>query len=201
MRAVRKRDKSVRLFDNDLLERFSHAHPAMPLLLWMPLACWLLWRSLVVCHLAGGIVGLLAATGLIAWSFTEYAVHRFVFHHEPASRVGRRVLFVLHGVHHADPDDPTRLLLPLVPAGAGVGVLYGLFRLVLGPAWVEPFFASLLMGYLAYDYTHLAIHRWDLPTRLGRYLRRRHLLHHFVSPHARWGVTSPLWDWVFHTTG
>jgi len=159
MRAVRKRDKSMRLFDNDLLELFSHAHPVMPLLLWMPLACWLLWRSLVVCHLAGGIVGLLAPTGLIAWSFTEYAVHRFVFHHEPASRVGRRVLFVLHGVHHADPDDPTRLLLPLVPAEAGVGVLYGLFRLALGPAWVEPFFASLLMGCLAYDYTHLAIHR------------------------------------------
>jgi ribosome-associated toxin RatA of RatAB toxin-antitoxin module len=27
------------------------------------------------------------------------------------------------------------------------------------------------------------------------------MLHHFVTPDARWGVTSPLWDWVFRTMG
>jgi len=27
------------------------------------------------------------------------------------------------------------------------------------------------------------------------------MLHHFATPDARWGVTSPLWDWVFRTAG
>ena len=99
------------------------------------------------------------------------------------------------------PDDPTRLLMPPAPAVAALATLYALFRMLLGPAWVELFFACFLTGCLAYDYTHFAIHHRRPRTRRGRYLRRRHMLHHFAAPDARWGVTSPLWDWVFHTTG
>ncbi len=91
--------------------------------------------------------------------------------------------------------------MPLVPAAIGLASLYALFRAVLGSPLVEPFFAWFILGYLAYDYTHLAIHCRNPRTRLGKYLRRRHMLHHFVTPNACWGVTSPLWDWVMGTTG
>ncbi len=198
---MRGRDETVRLFENDLLERLSHVHPLTPLLLWMPLIAGLLWRTLALRRLEAGAVAALAAAGLLVWSLTEYTIHRFVFHLAPTSPVCRRLQFILHGVHHEDPDDPTRLLMPPAPAIAALAILYALFRIVLGPAWVEPFFASFLVGYLAYDYTHFAIHHRSPRTRLGRYLRRRHMLHHFVTPDARWGVTSPLWDWVFRTTG
>ncbi len=127
-------------------------------------------------------MGALAAGGLLVWTFTEYAMHRFVFHLAPSSPGRRRLQFMVHGVHHEQPDDPMRLLMPPVPAAILAGVLYGLFRMALGPALIDPFFASFLAGYLAYDYTHLAIHRGRPRTRLGRYLRRHHMRPPFRDP-------------------
>jgi dihydroceramide fatty acyl 2-hydroxylase len=191
----------VRIFDNPILERISHVHPVTPLLLWTPVVAWLSWRSFAVHRLESGTAIALGAAGLFVWTLTEYLVHRFAFHLAPTSRGRRRVQFIIHGIHHADPDDRTRLVMPPAPAIAASAALYGLFRAVLGPAWVEPFFACFIAGYLAYDYTHFAIHCRRPRTRVGRYLRRHHMLHHFVTPDARWGVSSPLWDWIFHSTG
>jgi len=194
-------DKSARLFNSHLLEGLSRVHPVIPLLLWTPLITWLLWRSFAVHRLDGAAVAALTVGGLSVWSFTEYATHRFIFHLRPTSAGWRRLQFIVHGVHHENPSDRTRLLMPPAPGAVVATISYALFRIILGPAWADPFFASFLAGYLVYDYTHLALHCGRQKTRLGRYLRRRHMLHHFVTPDARWGVTSPLWDWVFHTTG
>jgi sterol desaturase/sphingolipid hydroxylase (fatty acid hydroxylase superfamily) len=191
----------VRIFDNAVLERLSHVHPLTPLLLWMPLVAWLLWRSFAVHRLDSGIVVALGTAGLFVWTLTEYVLHRFAFHLAPTSRGRRRLQFIIHGIHHEDPHDRTRLVMPPAPAIAASAVLYGLFRAVLGAVWVEPFFACFILGYLAYDYTHFAIHYRTPRTRFGRYLRRHHMLHHFVTPNARWGVSSPLWDWIFRTSG
>jgi sterol desaturase/sphingolipid hydroxylase (fatty acid hydroxylase superfamily) len=197
---MREPRRSTRLFDSDLLERLSRAHPLAPLLLWAPVVALLLWRSVAVQGLGIGSLVALAAAGLFVWSLTEYLVHRFVFHLKPTTPGRRRLQFVLHGVHHADPDDLGRLLIPPAPAIIASLAFYALFRIVLGPVWVEPFFAFFLMGYLAYDYIHLGVHRGTLPTELGRYLRRQHMLHHHATPEARWGVSSPLWDHVFRST-
>jgi dihydroceramide fatty acyl 2-hydroxylase len=193
--------QGIRLFRNGVLEQLSHVHPAIPLLLWVPVVAWLLWRSVIVDRLETGALAVLGIAGLIVWSFAEYVLHRFVFHLAPGSPGRERLQFVMHGIHHHAPDDSTRWLMPPAPAIAGAAALFALFRIVLGPARVLPFFACFLIGYLVYDYTHFAIHHAGLRTRLGRYLRRRHMLHHFATPDARWGVTSPLWDWVFRTTG
>jgi len=64
---------------------------------------------------------------------------------------------------------------------------------------VEPFFAFFAVGYLLYDYIHWASHRVVFRNRVGRFLKRHHALHHFETPDARWGVSSPLWDHVFRT--
>jgi sterol desaturase/sphingolipid hydroxylase (fatty acid hydroxylase superfamily) len=194
-----KREVSGRLFDNVLLERLSHVHPVTPLLVWTPVIAWLLWRSFTVHGLGAGAVTGLGAAGLLAWTLTEYLVHRFVFHGSPTSPGRRHLQFVLHGIHHAYPNDPTRLVMPPAVAILGHTALYWVFRSLLGQVWVEPFFALFLMGYLAYDYIHLALHQGRPRTRLGRYLRRWHMLHHFENTRARWGVSSPLWDHVFST--
>jgi sterol desaturase/sphingolipid hydroxylase (fatty acid hydroxylase superfamily) len=124
-----------------------------------------------------------------------------VFHLEATTPIRRRLQFVVHGVHHETPADPTRLVMPPLPAIIAAATLYGVFRALLGSRYVEPFFAFFLIGYLAYDYLHVAAHRGRPRTRLGRFLQRWHMLHHFATPKARWGVTSPLWDHVFRTTG
>ena len=191
----------VRLFRSETLERLSRVHPATPVLLWAPVVAWLLWRSVVVERLEVAIIIVLGGAGLIAWSFVEYVLHRFVFHLASTSPAARRLQFVMHGIHHLEPDDSTRWLMPPVPAIAGGAVLFALAWILFGGVWVQPFFACFLIGYLVYDYTHFAVHHPGARTRFVRYLRRRHLLHHFATPDARWGVTSPLWDWIFGTTG
>jgi sterol desaturase/sphingolipid hydroxylase (fatty acid hydroxylase superfamily) len=190
-----------RLFDSDLLERLSRVHPVTPALVWVPLIAVLLWRSLTGPSLGSGTWVTLAAAGLLVWTLTEYAVHRFLFHLSPTTAWRRRLQFILHGIHHAHPGDRTRLLMPLAPAAIGHGAFYGLFRGLLGPIWVEPFFAFFLLGYLAYDYIHFALHHGTPRSRLRRQLRRWHMLHHFGDSRARWGVSSPLWDVVFRTAG
>jgi sterol desaturase/sphingolipid hydroxylase (fatty acid hydroxylase superfamily) len=194
-----RQGRSVRLFESEWLERLSRVHPLTPLLIWVPVIAWLLGRSLMVDRLEAGTLALLAAAGLLCWTLTEYLVHRFLFHLRPRSRVAQRLVFIVHGVHHETPDDPTRLLMP--PAGAiiGASILYAAFLGMLGRAWGDPFFAFFLIGYLTYDYIHLAVHRGSPRTRVGQFLWRRHMLHHFATPGARWGVSSPVWDHVFRT--
>jgi sterol desaturase/sphingolipid hydroxylase (fatty acid hydroxylase superfamily) len=193
------RGQSVRLFESDLLERLSRVHPLTPLLLWVPIIAWLLWRSLAAHRLALDALVALGAAGLLTWTLTEYLVHRWVFHLHPRSAAGRRLVFIVHGVHHEAPDDPGRLLMPPAPAGLICGLLYAGFWVLLGPRRVDAFFAFFLVGFLAYDYLHLAAHAGRPRTRVGRFLRRWHMLHHFATPRARWGVSSPLWDYVFRS--
>jgi sterol desaturase/sphingolipid hydroxylase (fatty acid hydroxylase superfamily) len=160
-----------------------------------------MWRSFAVHGLSVAAVVGFAVVGLLTWSLTEYLLHRHLFHIRPAGPFRARLQFVIHGLHHDDPLDPTRLVLPPVPTIIGAGVFYGAFRAVLGPLWAEPLFAFFAVGYLLYDYTHYASHRFVPWTRVGRALKRNHMLHHYATPDARWGVSSPLWDHVFGTTG
>ena len=193
--------ESVRVFDNPMLEALTHVHPATPLVLWGPLALWLMWRSVAVHHLPMETIAGFAVLGLLTWSLTEYVLHRYLFHLRPAGPFRARLQFVIHGIHHADPADPTRLVIPPAPSSIVAVLFYAAFRLALGPTRVEPFFAFFVVGYLLYDYIHYASHRVVPRTRVGRFIQRNHLLHHSVTPRARWGVSSPLWDHVFGTTG
>jgi fatty acid desaturase len=199
-RPRRRPYESIRVFDNPVLESLTHVHPVTPLLMWGPLAVWLIWRSFAVHHLTLGTVAGFAVLGLFTWSLTEYVLHRYLFHLRPAGPFRARLQFVIHGLHHADPADPTRLVIPPVPSSLAGLVFYAVFRAALGPTWVEPFFAFFAVGYLLYDYIHWASHRVVFRNRVGKFLKRHHALHHFETPDARWGVSSPLWDHIFRTT-
>jgi sterol desaturase/sphingolipid hydroxylase (fatty acid hydroxylase superfamily) len=200
-RSVAPSHRSVRVFDSPILEALTHVHPLTPLALWGPLALWLMWRAFAVHHLSVTTGASLAILGLLTWSLTEYVLHRHLFHLRPAGPLRARLQFVIHGLHHADPVDPTRLVIPPVPSAIAAALFYAAFRLVLGPTWVEPFFAFFAVGYLLYDYIHYMSHRLAPRNRIAARLRRNHLLHHSATPDARWGVSSPLWDHVFGTTG
>ena len=104
--------QSIRLFENNFLERLTHVHPIVPLVFWAPIASYLLWRSVWVHDLP--LLGLLASAviGIFTWSFTEYALHRFLFHFPAKSSVGKWLVFLFHGNHHHDPKDKTRLVMP-----------------------------------------------------------------------------------------
>jgi hypothetical protein len=191
---------TCRMFETPLIERFSRIHPATPFVFWVPIYSYLLYRGYehgMGVHEVFGV----ALVGLFLWTLAEYVLHRWVFHYVGPRLWQRRVHFILHGVHHDFPQDADRLVFPLgasIPMGVA---FYLFFRLLIGPVLVDPLFAGFGFGYLAYDGTHYAIHHFRMSSRWGKWIKRHHMIHHHTGAHARWGVSSPLWDWIFGTMG
>lgn len=183
------------LLDPAVLDRLSYADPRWLTLVYLPAGAWLLWqgRALGPLGLAGSYVA-----GLLVWSLLEYVAHRVTFHHAPTSRLQVALGYLLHGVHHAYPDDSRRWVMPLTVTLPISALLFLLFRGLFGMVGAA-MFAGFLHGYLTYDLLHYFIHKGRLPTRLGRYLRQYHLAHHYASPDRHFGVSSPLWDVIFRT--
>ena len=132
--------------------------------------------------------------------FAEYWLHRTVFHFEPDHPLGRRLHFIIHGVHHDHPNDRMRLVMPpsaSLPAGRRLPA--PLPRRRSAPRTGCAFSAGFLFGYLVYDMTHYHLHHHKPKTRLGKRLREQHMRHHFQDHDTGFGVSSPVWDHVFGT--
>lgn len=194
-----KKYQSIRIFKSDALERFTHVHPITPLVLWVPVIAYLFYLSSAIDHLSGSEVIRWAAAGFFIWTLFEYVLHRFIFHWTAQSPLQERIVYLMHGLHHDDPVDPTRLVMPPAAGLFLAVILFCIFRLVLGPLIIHGFFGGFLVGYLCYDYIHYAVHHFTPRTRIGKYLKQSHMTHHYVSHNARWGVSSPIWDYVFGT--
>jgi len=196
---AKRLQESIRLFQNPVLEALSHVHPLVPLMVWLPLVAWLLVRALWVHELNLLALSGVVLAGLVTWSLAEYLLHRFLFHFPAKSKLGRWLVFAFHGVHHDSPQDKTRLVMPPVPAALILAVLWLLFGLAVPRPWIEPFMAAFILGYLVYDYMHYATHHFAMRHPVLRFIKRYHMQHHFSSEEGRFGVSSPLWDWVFGT--
>ncbi len=194
-----KRAETTRMFESQLLEYFSRIHPLTPFVAWVPVILFLLYRSEQRHLLGPGLTVGIFLLGLLVWTFTEYILHRWVFHWQKDTALGRRIHFLLHGVHHDYPSDKDRLVMPLgfsVPLGA---ILYVLFCFAVGRDAGEVAFAGMVLGYLGYDGTHYAVHHFKQTTRIGRFVKRHHMLHHHADNDGGFGVSTPLWDLVFRT--
>ena len=194
-----RKEQSIRLFRNDFLEALTHVHPIVPLLFWGPVAGYLLWRSVGDQGLPAGQLLGVGALGLFVWTLAEYGLHRFVFHYPAKGPVGRYLVFMFHGVHHAAPRDKTRLVMP--PGGSIIvmAALYPVFLLAVPAPWIAPFLAFFIIGYLIYDYIHYATHHFAMRAPLLHFLKVYHLQHHYGAEGLRYGVSSPVWDRVFGT--
>src|SRR5215470_1414740 len=97
---VSKTNETVRMFKSDFMEFFSHVHPATPLVIYGPaIACTLcvaFWQRRLSILVVTGLFLL----GVFFWTLLEYVIHRYAFHHEPKTRVGKKFHFIVHGVHH-----------------------------------------------------------------------------------------------------
>jgi dihydroceramide fatty acyl 2-hydroxylase len=198
----------IRLFKSDIMEFFTHISPVTIVIVWLPLAAYFLLSGAAaepgVARSAVLSLGFLL--GLLLWTFAEYTLHRFLFHYQARTPFQERVFFLFHGVHHAQPQVKTRLVMPLPVSIPMSALLYGLIHLIVAvllqaPMWVGPIMSGFLIGYLAYDLTHYATHHWAMRSGLGKFLKRHHMQHHYKDPKSRFGVSSPIWDFVFRTQG
>lgn len=199
-------DEPIRLFKSDFMEFFTHIHPLVVLALWLPVAIFFFWRGIQLWPADAGWAGFAGvyALGLFVWTLTEYVLHRFLFHYPAHTPRQERIFFLFHGVHHAQPRSKTRLVMPPVVSIPMAALFYGLFVLVLDtllgrPAWISPMFSAFMTGYLIYDMLHYAMHHFQMRRGYWKTIRRHHMQHHFKTPNERYGVSSPLWDFVFRT--
>jgi len=199
-------DPVIRLFKSDFLEFFTHISPVTVLAVFLPLIGFLLWRAAGLNPTAWWNVPLAFLIGLLIWPLAEYLLHRFVFHWNPANPSERtqRFLFLMPGVHHAQPREKTRLVMPPVVSLPMAALFYGLFWLVVGrlfgaPGYVNGITGGFLFGYVIYDMTHYALHHFSLKGAYFRKLRRHHMAHHFKTHNAKYGVSTWIWDDIFKT--
>jgi sterol desaturase/sphingolipid hydroxylase (fatty acid hydroxylase superfamily) len=196
----------IRLFKSDFLEFFTHISPVTVMVIYIPVAVY----SLVVAIRNGSafssvaVIPALVLLGLFLWTFSEYMLHRFLFHYPARNAWQERISFLMHGVHHKQPRCKTRLVMPPVVsiplAALFLGAYYLVFGILFGvPHWVAPVFSGFMFGYLFYDLTHYATHHVPIPSRYYRFLKKYHMDHHYKTPDARFGVSSPIWDRVFGT--
>lgn len=188
---------SPRMFESNLLDRFSRVHPIVPVIIYVPAITILFLAG--AWYMAPGAVLAYAVGGYLFWTLAEYWLHRVVFHFEPEHGIGRRLHWIIHGVHHDHPNDPLRLVMPpgaSIPLAAGFLVLF--WAVLPAHAWMV-FGATFLAGYLAYDMLHYHVHHHKPTTRLGRRLRELHMRHHFQDHTKGFGVSAPFWDHVFGT--
>jgi len=96
--------ESSRMFKSDLLEPLSKVHFSVPLIIYVPVISYFLWKNFSSENFTFIVFIASCGSGLLFWTATEYSLHRFVFHFIPKSSWGQRLHFIFHGVHH---DYPT----------------------------------------------------------------------------------------------
>ncbi len=145
----------------------------------------------------------LVPVGIFIWTLLEYGLHRFLFHIQipiPNAHL-REIVNASHMSHHASPRDPNKILVHplygLVVSTILFSLLYGVFRDAFSAAGVM---AGIWMGFLYYETVHYRVHFSLSETRFVARQRRAHFYHHFTNNKRCFGVTSPLWDYVFRTT-
>jgi sterol desaturase/sphingolipid hydroxylase (fatty acid hydroxylase superfamily) len=190
---------TCRMFQTDIVERFSRVHPATPFVFWLPVVAFVVVRSFARGDLPAWSVAGLFFSGVFAWTFAEYVLHRWIFHWYEDSPRGRRLHFLIHGVHHDFPSDKDRLVMPLgfsIPLGI---LFYAFYHWAFGVRVGEPFYAGFVLGYLLYDGSHYAIHHFPMKMRWARAVKKHHMAHHHADHDGGFGVSSPLWDVVFRS--
>lgn len=193
---VSNSNETVRLFENPVLEYFSHIHPATPIVVYLPVVGYNVW--LAVENTNSIVTVLCAFAGTLLWTLFEYAMHRWAFHYHPRTSIGKRIHFLVHGVHHDYPRDATRLVMPLLISVPLALLIFAAYASVFAP-YHHGVFAGFILGYVAYDSIHYATHHLHLRGRIGRFLKQHHMNHHYVDGDSAYGVSNPLWDVIFST--
>ncbi len=189
---------SATLFQNPILERMTRTHIAIPVTIFLVIAAGLLWYGFT-----NGFLNLLSAVGLfiagwLIFSLIEYSAHRFIFHMEPDTDLKANIQYKFHGNHHDYPKDKDRLAMPPIVSLLLASGFFFLFRLIFG-IWAFGIVAGLLFGYAMYLSVHYIVHAYPPPKNFLKALWVNHSIHHYKDHDVLYGVSSPLWDYVFGT--
>lgn len=186
----------VRLFGNPALEALTVMSATAFMIIWAILLPAILVAAVVFAPTLWAPVLVVAGIGI--WTFTEYALHRFVFHFAPRSALFEKFVFLIHGNHHTAPNDPLRNLMPLVVSAPIAAVVWLLMVAAIGPEGTWSFL-GFMAGYVFYDLLHYACHQWPMKSRLARMFKVHHMRHHHLKADGNYAITGIFWDSVLAT--
>ncbi len=187
-----------RLFKNPILEKLSRTHIAVPVTIFILYAAGLLYWSVTHTDLSAGITIAMFAAGFLAFTWVEYVTHRYLFHMATYTKFRAKFQYTVHGVHHEFPKDKERLAMSPLLSITIATILLLLFRLMMGDLTFS-FLPGFLAGYAFYLAVHYMVHVYQPPKNFLRVLWINHSIHHYKDGDYVFGVSSPLWDYIYGT--
>ncbi|MCL6261634.1 sterol desaturase family protein [Aquiflexum sp. TKW24L] len=189
---------SAHMFENPLLEKLSRTHILVPITMFFLVSAICLYSAVTITNIKFGIGILVLLSGIFAFTFVEYMMHKHFFHMEPDTPVKDKLQYSVHGVHHDYPKDKDRLAMPPLISLAYVLIFYAVFHLIMGD-YTLYFLPGFLFGYSAYLGVHYTVHAFQPPKNFLKILWVNHAVHHYKDPDVAFGVSSPLWDYILGT--
>jgi sterol desaturase/sphingolipid hydroxylase (fatty acid hydroxylase superfamily) len=193
-----KHEGSKKLFKNPVLEQLSRTHIAVPLTIFGLYSCGLLFWNVTHTSLSASVTVGLFFLGILVFTWVEYMLHRFIFHMGTFTRLREKLQYTMHGVHHEFPKDKDRLAMPPLLSVTISTVLLLVFRVLMGD-FVFAFLPGFLVGYAFYLSIHYMVHAFQPPKNFFKILWVNHSIHHYKNGEGVYGVSSPLWDYVYGT--
>lgn len=176
-----------------LVKYFASRNPLHLLMFVVPLWIFISYHLLKL-NVAVSIFGIGFFSGVLYWTFLEYAIHRWGYHSAYKSKMVYYFLGSFHLYHHKDMSDH-RIL------NAGFLMIYFLTPLVVSPfilLFSSSFVVSMALGlslsYYSYECVHYFIHYKQYDSGYLKYIQNFHLHHHDKAPNKNFGNTSHLWD-------
>lgn len=196
---LRPKDQGTNtLFRSRFIEKFTRAHVSVPVTMHLIIICSVSYLALQQFDII--TFSLLFVAGVLFWTFSEYWVHRYLYHVKTKMKWLLKIQHIGHGIHHQYPKDSTRLAMPPLPALILISVFYALIWLVMRD-YAIAFFPGFLLGYVLYVSLHYLMHTTKPPkfAPLAK-LWKSHALHHYKYPETKsFGVSTKLWDIIFGT--
>tara|TARA_B100001109_G_C18864333_1_gene476044 strand:+ start:2396 stop:3019 length:624 start_codon:yes stop_codon:yes gene_type:complete len=190
-------EEGARVYKNPILHYLSQTHIAVPLVIFYGVGISLCIYSYTKFDLSIILILGLFVLGMLTFSLVEYLMHRFIYHLPSVYQEGG-IAFALHGIHHKFPRDKKRLVMPPILSVVLASIILSLNFFLMGNNGF-PFTAGFLFGYAAYLSVHYIVHRYKPPNNVFRVLWIHHSIHHYQDDEVAFGVSSPLWDYVFGT--
>lgn len=195
---IPKSKGSKQLFKNPVLEKLTRTHISVPLVIFLLYSSALLYWSITHTTLTPLTTVGMFVLGLISFTWVEYNMHRHIFHMKTFSAMRAKLQYTIHGVHHEFPKDKDRLAMPPILSVTIATVLLLVFRVILGD-FVFSFLPGFLVGYAYYLSVHYMVHAFQPPKNFLKVLWINHSMHHYRDGESIFGVSSPLWDYIYGT--
>jgi len=132
--------------------------------------------------------------GWMAWTLTEYAIHRWSFHEKKTKGNRDRDMFN-HTYHHTHPTD--MIITPFMRSLALLTLILAVWSLFQGPVLLT-YFTGWLSGLALYSMMHYFLHQ-SIAVKIFPTLVKQHIWHHTKYADKCYGVSTIFWDKVFKT--